>query len=1118
MGRSVIADGSSTRAAVVNEHEVRAAAGLTMAIGAVAFGYAYFAKQYIPLQAAASLFLAEFLIRVTAGLRYSPIGVVARAMTLGRAPEWVSTKPKRFAWTLGLAMALAMTVITNSGTRGPLPRTMCLICLTLMWMESALGLCLGCKIYGLLLRRGWIGANPDIEVCADGSCARSSEPTKRVGVGASSSFSASGVPGAALAVVGVLLVFASSAAAAAPRPIGPPLRRWSVSEIDQGVGKVVAAHGTQRSGALVKVIDLGFAAFDFPFSPVASDAAGSVTTTADGSSSDALAQAPSLDPFDPRSAKGGVAHLDQFQAFEIPPKHAKPAVGASLQITIKSLKLDTIDANGPLTPSECPVVGTAPCSSIRTIARFQVHAYPVAGGHDFFNSGGVVFMEGHEHDWNVGAATLPDSRVPFFPDAQFKRETDVDRNGTGRRAHLGILIGHAITLKVPLRSLSGGELFMLHVSLDAQAIDDRGRESAAEAYIRDPQHAGARLSARGLIARAVPTVKEPPIQPRPAARCPAGPRPHAGSLQLSAPAFTVGEGSDTPLVLVTRAGGSRGAASVIVKTSGGSARSGQDFTPTKTLVRFENGDTSPRLVEIPIREDLTAESPESFTVSLANVRCAKLGKQRAATVTILDDDQPPPPPAPTFTIGGTVDGLQGSGLVLSTVGSAPLPVSANGSFTFPGTASDGQSYEVKVATQPHNPDQVCTVQNGAGQIARANVSNIAVHCALLATPSGLDTTFGSGGRVTTPGDGDGEAVLIQPDGRIVTVGPRQVPATFHFQFGATRHDAAGNLDPSFGTGGVVTTSLGGNDDKAFDAAMFPDGGFVTVGQADPSGLGNTDFGIVRYTPDGQPEPTFGTGGKLVSDLFGRDDGANAVAVQPDGKIIVAGFATTSPANFDFALVRYNPDGTLDHSFGGDGIVTTDIGTLHEGITDIALQPDGKITAIGATDQDAVLARYNPDGTLDLTFGNSGTVLGGIGTNEVNGVAITPAGTILVAGSRGGPTGGLDPIVASYAPNGKLNLGFGQGGVAQADLSGGTDSGDDLVVKPNGDIVVVGSALSATVTDMALIRFKPDGTLDTFLTADFTGFGEFGHALAIDSQGRIVAAGSASGFALMRAFL
>jgi hypothetical protein len=162
------------RAAVFDETEVRAAAGLTMVAGAIAFAYAYFAKQYVPLQVVASLFLVEFLVRVTLGLRYSPFGAVAHAMTASRTPEWVSARPKRFAWTLGLVMALAMTVITNSGIRGYLPRTICLICLTLMWMESALGLCVGCKIYGLLARWGWIATGPGAEVCVD--CVREPSP------------------------------------------------------------------------------------------------------------------------------------------------------------------------------------------------------------------------------------------------------------------------------------------------------------------------------------------------------------------------------------------------------------------------------------------------------------------------------------------------------------------------------------------------------------------------------------------------------------------------------------------------------------------------------------------------------------------------------------------------------------------------------------------------------------------------------------------------------------------------------------------------------------------------------------------------------------------------------
>ena len=158
------------RVAVVNENEVRAAAGVTMVLGAVAFSYAYFTRQYIPLQVVATLFFVEFLTRVVIGLRYSPVGLLARAMTANQPPEWVSAKPKRFAWTLGLAMAFAMTIITNSGIRGTLPRTMCVICLTLMWMESALGVCLGCQIYGLLIRRGWRTPDRGIEVCANGAC------------------------------------------------------------------------------------------------------------------------------------------------------------------------------------------------------------------------------------------------------------------------------------------------------------------------------------------------------------------------------------------------------------------------------------------------------------------------------------------------------------------------------------------------------------------------------------------------------------------------------------------------------------------------------------------------------------------------------------------------------------------------------------------------------------------------------------------------------------------------------------------------------------------------------------------------------------------------------------
>jgi hypothetical protein len=163
-------DGREVRAAVFDEQQVRAAAGLTLVIGAVAFAYAYFEQQYVPLRIVTAASSLEFLIRVTVGLRYSPVGIVARAITLGRPAHWVSAKPKRFAWTLGLAMSVSMTVVISSGVRGLLPRTICLVCLTLMWLESVVGLCVGCEIAGFLMRRGWMAGDPAFEICAGGAC------------------------------------------------------------------------------------------------------------------------------------------------------------------------------------------------------------------------------------------------------------------------------------------------------------------------------------------------------------------------------------------------------------------------------------------------------------------------------------------------------------------------------------------------------------------------------------------------------------------------------------------------------------------------------------------------------------------------------------------------------------------------------------------------------------------------------------------------------------------------------------------------------------------------------------------------------------------------------------
>jgi hypothetical protein len=163
-------DGTVFRAGVFNEVQVRAAAGITMALGAYAFIYANWAKYFLPIKLVTTFFFIDFLLRITVGLNRSPVGVVAGWITSRRPPEWVSAKPKRFAWSLGLVLSLGMTVITNVNIHGMLPRTVCLTCLALMWMESVLGLCLGCEIYAFLVRRGWRAEDAAYEICAGGVC------------------------------------------------------------------------------------------------------------------------------------------------------------------------------------------------------------------------------------------------------------------------------------------------------------------------------------------------------------------------------------------------------------------------------------------------------------------------------------------------------------------------------------------------------------------------------------------------------------------------------------------------------------------------------------------------------------------------------------------------------------------------------------------------------------------------------------------------------------------------------------------------------------------------------------------------------------------------------------
>ncbi len=224
--------------------------------------------------------------------------------------------------------------------------------------------------------------------------------------------------------------------------------------------------------------------------------------------------------------------------------------------------------------------------------------------------------------------------------------------------------------------------------------------------------------------------------------------------------------------------------------------------------------------------------------------------------------------------------------------------------------------------------------------------------------------------------------------------------------------APGDLDPTFGNGGKVLTPIGNSGGSAAQGvAVQSDGKIVVVGLSNSgtTSAQNYDFAVVRYNADGSLDASFGTGGKVLTQIR-ENDVAYAAAIQADGKIVLAGFSSTgTAASSDFALVRYNTDGSLDSSFGTGGKVLTDFGgSGGDYARDVVIQSNGKIVVAGETGPDATkdfaLARYNTDGTLDLSFGTGGKVVTPISSSSrdlVNGATIQADGKIVVTGSSSG---------------------------------------------------------------------------------------------------------------------
>ncbi|UBF25627.1 tandem-95 repeat protein [Kovacikia minuta CCNUW1] len=368
-------------------------------------------------------------------------------------------------------------------------------------------------------------------------------------------------------------------------------------------------------------------------------------------------------------------------------------------------------------------------------------------------------------------------------------------------------------------------------------------------------------------------------------------------------------------------------------------------------------------------------------------------------------------------------------------------------------------------------------------------------------PGDLDPSFGGSGKVI--GDvGIITSVLVQPDGKVVMSGRKQNSSTGD-DFLLTRYNADGTVDGTFGSNGSVSTHVS-FDEIGRSVVLQADGKLLVAGTT----AGN--FAVIRYNSNGAIDTSFGSNGIVTTD-FGRSDEGYKVLVQPDGKVIVSGTIYNSSNNYDFGLVRYNSDGTIDTTFGTNGRVNTHIISDEYGYS-AAIQSDGKVLVTGTSDGRLALVRYNPNGTLDSSFGTNGvarTNLGGI--NNGRDLVIQPDGKILVAGDS--TSGSFSNFaVVRYNANGTIDTSFGSSGVVVTDFSNSEDYVTGIVLQANGKFVVSGfNRVNFSTADFALVRYNSNGTIDTSFGDGgkvVTDLGSDDYALdvALQTNGAIVAAG------------
>jgi uncharacterized delta-60 repeat protein len=306
---------------------------------------------------------------------------------------------------------------------------------------------------------------------------------------------------------------------------------------------------------------------------------------------------------------------------------------------------------------------------------------------------------------------------------------------------------------------------------------------------------------------------------------------------------------------------------------------------------------------------------------------------------------------------------------------------------------------------------------------------------------------------------------------------------FSFLFGLFAFDcpAQGTLDPDFGSGGRVTTDFNSTEDFGIAIAIQPDGKFLVAGYTSTES-GFYDFALARYNPNGSLDTGFGAGGRVTTDFGSIFDFGDAISLQPDGKIVVVGNAGTG-SSYGFAVARYNSDGTLDNTFDNDGKVVTSFSNGAINGLGAAIQPDGKIVAVGSvrsgSNYDFAMVRYNPNGSLDTSLDGDGRVTTAFSNfhDEAYSVVIQNDGKILLGGFASNNTNS-DFALARYNSDGSPDNSFDTDGRVLTPVGSGNDRGFSVAVLPDGKILLGGDSFNGSTTDFAVVRYTSAGAVDT----------------------------------------